>query len=505
MAPDTPFSSPLRFLADNPVVVLERLRQGYIDYMGWAADQVTDFHLLYALESGLLDTCADAFPDPRLNPEIPIRVLLAAAIAGAFQGEYALCQLGVALHSPALLAQLGVNVQWLTPGEGLSRRGTREEAVFHPDTLRKLLQQIAALDREAGRRPGESLLSWWNETVGPAFLRQAGGGSGAWILDCTKVRVNLKNPRYEGSDTSTDADGEPIRGYTVGLLSSLIDTGRLLTRVGWDTARAGETTLALPLVKEASLLSPGETLLHDRGLIDGAVISCLKRDLGVDVVFPLKSEMLSYRLAVLMAEREPHRWEPHPTRPRQAIQKVEAIEGPWEECTVGLNGCVVREWNAAREAYDYWVFATTNLSRSGRGIIRDYEARAECEEDHRQVKGDDWELDEFTSTALGEILFHVLVVLFAYNLCQVYGQTAKGQRFAGKTKRARQRQVRRERVLRVLVIAEPYYAVLEHLDVSEVLLEAEGAPRERLRAVVRRLKTDREARQRGARRGRCVS
>jgi hypothetical protein len=182
MAPDTPFSSPLRFLADNPVVVLERLRQGYLDYMGWAADQVTDFHLLYALESGLLDTCADAFPDPRLNPEIPIRVLLAAAIAGAFQGEYALCQLGVALHSPALLAQLGVNVQWLTPGEGLSRRGTQEEAVFHPDTLRKLLQQIAALDREAGRRPGESLLSWWNETVGPAFLRQAGvaAAPGSW-------------------------------------------------------------------------------------------------------------------------------------------------------------------------------------------------------------------------------------------------------------------------------------------------------------------------------------
>jgi hypothetical protein len=497
MAPETGFASPLQWLTENPKLVLERLRQGYIEYLGFAVDQLTDFHLLYALESGLLDTCARAFPDPRLYPEIPSRVLLSAAVAGAFQGEYALCQLGVALHSPALLAQLGLNVQWLTPGDGLSRRGTQEESVFHPDTLRKLLKQIAARDREAGRRPGESLLSWWNETVGPAFLRQAGGGSGAWILDCTKVLVNLKNPRYEGSDTSTDEDGEPIRGYKVGLLSSLIDTGRLITRVGWDTARAGETTLALPLVTEASLLSPGETLLHDRGLIDGAVISCLKRDLGVDVVFPLKREMLSYRLAVLMAEREPHRWEPHPTRHRQEIQKVEAIGGPWEECTVPLNGCVVREWDPEREVYEYWVFATTNLSRSGRGMIRDYEARAECEEDHRQVKGDDWELEEFTSTALVEILFHVLVVLFAYNVCQVYGQTEKGERFAGKTKRARRRQMRREPA-KWLVIAAPYYGVLEDLDVSEVLLEAEGAPRERLRAVVRRLKVERAARKEAA-------
>jgi hypothetical protein len=491
MAPETSFPSPLRWLTENPKVVLDRLRQGYIDYLGFAADQVTDFHLLYALESGLLDTCARTFPDPRVSPEIPIRVLLAAAGAGAFQGEYALCQMGAALHSPAVLAQLGINVQWLTPGEGLSRRGTEEEAVFHPDTLRKLLQQIAAVDRAAGRRPGESLLLWWNERVGPAFLRQAGGGSGAWILDCTKVLVNLANPRYEGSDTSKEEDGEPIRGYKLGLLSALIDTGRLIARVGWDTARAGETTLALPLVKEASLLTPGETLLHDRGLIDGAVISCWKRDLGVDTVFPLKSEMRSYRLAVLMAERRQHRWEAHPTRTRQQIQKVEAIGGPWEECTVPLNGCVVREWNEQRGESDYWVFATTNLFRSGRGIVFDYQARAECEEDHRQVKGPNWELDEFTSTALVEILFHVLMVLFAYNLCQVYGQTEKGQRFAGKTKRARQRQMRRERTVKWLVIAEPYYAVLEGLDVSEVLLEAEGAPRERLRAVVRRLKAER--------------
>jgi Transposase DDE domain len=492
MAPDAGFASPLRFLTDNPVVVLERLRQGDIDSMDWAADQVTDFHLLYALESGLLDRCAQAFPDPRGTPEIPIRVLLAAAVAGAFQGEYALCQLGVALHSPAVLAQLGVNVQWLTPGEGLSRRGTQEEAVFHPDTLRKLLRQIADRDREAGRRPGESLLSWWNETVGPTFLRQAGGGSGAWILDCTKLLVNWYNPRYEGSDTSKEEDGQPIRGYKLALLSALIDTGRVIPRIGWDTVRAADITVARPLVGSDPPLSAGESLRHDRGLIDGEVISCLKRDLGVDTIFALKAEMLSYRLALAQVTPWGRRWEKHPTRTRQEICLVEGIGGPWEECTVPLNGCVVREKEETEpDGYRYWVFATTDLSRSARGIIRDYEARPECEEDHRQLKGDDWEMDEFCSTSLVEIVFHVLMVLFAYNLCQVYGQTEKGERFAGKTKRARQRQVRRERVLRVLVIAAPYYAVLEHLDVSEVLLEAEGAPRERLRAVVKRLKADR--------------
>jgi hypothetical protein len=494
MAPDTGFSWPLRFLTDNPVAVLERLRQGYIEYLGFAADQVTDLHLLYALESGLLDRCAQAFPDPRVAPEIPIRVLLAAAIAGAFQGEYALWQLGAALHSPAVLAQLGINVEWLAPGEGLSRRGTQEEALFHPDTLRKLLCQLAACDRAAGRRPGESLLSWWNGTVGPTFLQHAGGGTAAWIVDCTKLLVNLANPRYEGSEAGKDEDGQPIRGYKLGLLSALIDTGRLIHQVGMAGVCASDHTVARPLLRgEPSPLAGPGTLLHDRGLIDGETITCLKRDLGVDVVFPLKSDMLSYRLALAQVTCQPQRWEAHPTRSKQELRRVEAIDGPWEECQVPLNASVVRERDEREpDGYRYWVFATTNLSRSARGIVRDYGSRSECEEDHRQTKGRDWEMDEFTSTQWVEVLFHVLLVLFAYNLCQLYGQTQKGQQFAGKTKRARQRQMRRERVTKWLVIADPYYAVLEGLDVTEVLLEAEGAPRERLRAVVKRLKASRK-------------
>src|SRR2546423_931270 len=135
----------------------------------------TDLHLRAALQSGLLAECAAAFPDPRQEPEIPALVLLAASVAGAFQAEYALCQAGCALHSAALLAQLGLNVQWLQPGEGLCRRGTAEEAVFHPDTLRKLLGQIATADRQAGRYPGGGLVAWGNEKEGPALLRKAGG------------------------------------------------------------------------------------------------------------------------------------------------------------------------------------------------------------------------------------------------------------------------------------------------------------------------------------------
>src|SRR6185369_9137227 len=108
-----------------------------------------------------------------------------------------------------------------------------------------------------------------------------------------------------------------------------------------------------------------------------------------------------------------------------------------------------------------------NLARSARGIIRDYEARSECEEDHRQIKGPDWKLDEFLSGKLVEILYHVLVVLFAYNLCQVYSQTEPGQRYLGQTKRARRRAAQR-RDVQVVVVAGAEYAVLDWLTVVGV-------------------------------------
>jgi hypothetical protein len=494
MAPETGFDSPLQWYTENPVEVLKRLREGYMDYLGQADDRMTDLHLLAAIRSGLLDEWARAFPDPRWEPQIPIRVLLAAAVAGAFAGEYALCAAGPALHSPAVLAELGYNVAWLAPGQGLSQRGTQDQALFQSDTLRKLLKQLEAADQAAGLRPGQSLIDWFNETVGPALLRAAGGGTGAWIVDCTKLLVNLKNGNYEGSAVSQDEDGTPIRGYKLALLSSLVEEGRILVRIGWDDVRASDHPVARPLLGGDTPLARGDTLLHDRGLIDGATISCLKRDLGVDVVFGLKSDLLSFRLALArVAGRPASPWRAHPTRKGQEILLARDIGGPWKELTVPLNGCVVRQWDQKEpEGYKYWVFASTNVRRTAAGIVLDYGTRSECEEDHRQIKGPNWEMDEFTSTCLVEILFHVVVVLIAYNLSQWYGQTTAGQRWAGKTKRARQREVRREQIVWLVVIVGSYYAVLEELEVAEVFLGVEGEAKERLRGTVKRLKAARQ-------------
>jgi hypothetical protein len=67
-----------------------------------ATEQVPDLFLLYAIESGLLQSLSKSFADPRKQqPEIALPILLATGIAGHFAGLYTLSQLLYALHFPS--------------------------------------------------------------------------------------------------------------------------------------------------------------------------------------------------------------------------------------------------------------------------------------------------------------------------------------------------------------------------------------------------------------------
>ncbi|MCA1617540.1 MAG: transposase [Acidobacteria bacterium] len=78
----------------------------------------------------------------------------------------------------------------------------------------------------------------------------------------------------------------------------------------------------------------GDLVLEDRGFLDGATLTHLKGERGVDVIIPLKWNMHAYREAVALAEME-RRWEPHPSRRDQQIAFVRGIEHVWDECLCG--------------------------------------------------------------------------------------------------------------------------------------------------------------------------
>src|SRR3954452_8858939 len=132
----------IQLWARNGEAVRQALELGEIIHLDTASEELTDEFLLFALESGLLEQWAKAFPDPRICPEIGPEVILAASIAARFAGLYSMRKTGYVLRSARVLGALGYSVAVVEPGEGLSRRGTSDEAALSGDSIRKLLVKM---------------------------------------------------------------------------------------------------------------------------------------------------------------------------------------------------------------------------------------------------------------------------------------------------------------------------------------------------------------------------
>lgn len=139
--------------------------------------------------------------------------------------------------------------------------------------------------------------------------------------------------------------------------------------------------LCRPLLEEAPVLRAGDLLLEDRGCIDGATLSALKRQRQVDVIIPLKANRLATQEAIQLAEMA-NKWQPHPSRADQTIALVRGVEHRWTACEVPLNACVIRLWNKKKKCTDHIVLITTDLQLSASWIMRHYEERPEIEQDY---------------------------------------------------------------------------------------------------------------------------
>ena len=71
------------------------------------------------------------------------------------------------------------------------------------------------------------------------------------------------------------------------------------------------------------------------------------------------------------------------------------------------------------------------MNRSASDIVNIYNMRTEIEEDFRQLK-DFWKLEDFKSTKLNVISFHLVCVLLGYLFYQLYLNTEDGQKYIGK-------------------------------------------------------------------------
>lgn len=499
----------IKLWARNGDAVRQAIELGELVHMETASEELTDEFLLFAIESGLSQKWADAFPDPREAPEIGMEVIIPAHMAGRFAGLYSLRKTGYVLNSARVLGALGYSVEVIEPEQGLSLRGTSDDKLFSGDVVRKLLVKMekqadlsqplpgpvkepgvaVKVRQRASRRAvkqavdeaeaearalkvAEQLVSWYNQDVGVSMLKYArlGKGRRIHILDTTHVEVALETGTYECSGVVKNDDGTYARGYKLATLRTLLDRAGLLSQVALSAIQVHDVALCRPLLETAPVLRAGDLLLEDRGFLDGATLSYLKGKRRVDVIMPLKANMLATQEAMQLAEMADN-WQAHPSRDDQSIALVCGVEHMWSECDVPLNACVIRFWNKKKKRTDHIVLVTTDLKLSASWMVRHYEERPEIEQDYQQMKSGGWQLKKLSSTRYSEIVFYVLTVVLSYSLYHLFANTQAGTRFADKTRQAIAFEQLRTQRTHIIVYAGGYFEIFETLSFVQMVLQ----------------------------------
>jgi hypothetical protein len=76
----------IKLWARNGEAVRQAIELGDLVHLERARAEFTDEFLLFAIESGLSKQWTATFPDPRVEPEIGMEVILPAHLAGRFAG-----------------------------------------------------------------------------------------------------------------------------------------------------------------------------------------------------------------------------------------------------------------------------------------------------------------------------------------------------------------------------------------------------------------------------------
>ena len=397
--------------------VLEKIKAGKLDAVALSSSSLIDDIILEMNNSNIFKCLKDNIPDKRAhNTTIPYELIWASAIAAKMKVQTSLTDIPYAINDYRTLAKLGYTI--------LDTDGNLRAGLMRESSLRFLLDKYDP----------QLFIDGYNNTVQKGILPHLDIVPDIHILDCTDLEVNYFNTNYEQSGLAySKRDDSPTRGYKLATLRGLVDDTGLIEEIRFGSINTHDLKLSEEMLKTTPMLKPGDILINDRGFISRELLNYLKTHKGVDTYIPLKKDMDAYVHAVSLA-KEQNVWKPHPNTKRvnQAIAFAPDIGTLWRSSNpsndVPINSCVV--WD--QETDQYFVFITTDLKASAKDILTTYELRPEIEEDYRQLK-DFWKIEDFKSTKINVILFHVVCVLFGYLFFQLYTLLPEGEEFLHKS------------------------------------------------------------------------
>lgn len=399
----------------NKEKVFEAIRSGKIDAAQISFPNLSDDIILTMKRRGLTDSLALSLPDKRRdNSHIPLGILLCLAVTAKLKQKTSLTDAPFAVTEAELLAELGWN-PW-------DHERDIKEGLFSESVMRKFLAKYSS----------EEWVCFYNNYIQKHLLEMLNIQPCIHILDCTKVLVNLDNANYENSSV-VKIDGKTMRGYKLGVLRGILDDSGIAEEVVFGTLKTHDMEQCREMLQNTSCFHENDILINDKGFLSREMTNYLKTVRKVDTYIPAKENMTLYQNAVKLATAS-GKWKKHPNRKRkdQEIQLATDLGSLWESDNpkedVPINACVVHD----KKTDKYFVFMTTDTSRTARQIISIYELRPEIEEDFRQMK-DFWKLVDFKSTKYNYITYHIVMTLIGYLYFQVYKNLEEGKAYVGKS------------------------------------------------------------------------
>jgi hypothetical protein len=468
----------LHIIEHHPQRVLDALRRGEFDALEIVgeADEREFFERLF--REKLLAALAATMPGKRKKEEVPRWFILAGNLSLKLHQENSYLAFERVIRCGGLLSALppelaGKRLDPKTQALLLYCRGFNDKNDYprktpcHHDTLRKAAKRV----------PAQRWLDWYNGPVQATF-QQYGffDPAGVFVGDGSYLFVP-DNPNYEGSCVLWfDEHNHPVeyaklsaaerkkahreRCYKLVTLLHLRGTQPcyVYAAVALVSGNAHELPVFAELLETfVNTVGRGvlKKLLLDRAFLDGERISHWKRDLGLDVIIPIKKNMDLWTDAWALGQREPWREHPVPTpvppppppqRPEHLIRreaqrqrtlaerKAQAPASAPERALTGVRVCAIKDfnsWSSAtvplhvalfREAYtdgseEAWALLTTGELGDGWPPRQDYHRRTDIEERHRQLKCF-YDLTDFRSRSLNAIAAQVVMILLSYTLRQ---------------------------------------------------------------------------------------
>jgi hypothetical protein len=444
---------------ENREKVLESLKTGKIDSATINFPNLIDTIILAVKKMGLIERLSNSFNDKRKdNKKIPFGILIALAVTAKMKLKTSLTDVSHAITDAETLAAFGWNL-WDTERE-------INNGLFSEGVMRNIVEKYEASE----------FIDSYNAYVKDEVLETPETKPSIHILDCTNIAVNLSNDNFEKSEV-IKIDGVTTRGYKLGTLRGVFGDGGIMEEITLGGLKTHDMELCRDMLKNTHHFKTGDILINDRGFISRDILNHLKTKRGVDTYVPAKKNMVLYEDAVSIAKSS-EKWQAHPNKKRktQKIQLVKDLGSMWESETpeedVALCACVV--WDIKDD--EYYVFMTTDTTKTARQIISTYELRAEIEEDYRQIK-DFWRLEDFKSTQYNYIAFHIVMTLIGYLYYQIFKNTEEGSAFSGKSLPVVIKNFVFEKPKSVIVYVGQYFGIFPFLEFIRIYASLDGKTR----------------------------